>query len=152
SQSRFWENLVGRSRPFWRRFFPLLQQHFPQSLSDVSAEDFFRSINRVQPSLIRGYADEVTYNLHIVVRYELELLLIRDQLPLEELPREWNRRMMELLGVTPLNDTDGVLQDIHWSSGDFGYFPTYSLGNLYSASLLAALRRDTSDLDQQIER
>jgi carboxypeptidase Taq len=152
SQSRLWENLVGRSRPFWRRFFPVLQQHFPQNLSDVSAEDFFRSINRVEPSLIRGYADEVTYNLHIVLRYDLELLLIRDQLPLQELPREWNRQMTELLGVTPPHDADGVLQDIHWSSGDFGYFPTYALGNLYSASLLAALRREMPDLDKQIER
>src|SRR6266851_5070141 len=98
SQSRLWENLIGRSRPFWRRFFPVLQQHFPQSLGDVSAEGFYGAINRVGPSLIRGFADEVTYNLHIVLRYEIELLLIHDQLPLEELPREWNRRMTELLG------------------------------------------------------
>jgi carboxypeptidase Taq len=152
SQSRLWENLVGRSRPFWRRFFPVLQQHFPQALGDVTAEGFFGAINRVGPSLIRGQADEVTYNLHIVLRYELELLLIRDELPLEELPREWNRRMTELLGVTPPHDTAGVLQDIHWSSGDLGYFPTYALGNLYSASLFAALRRDEPDLDERIER
>ncbi len=152
SQSRLWENLIGRSRPFWRRFFPVLQQHFPQSLGDVSAEGFYGAINRVGPSLIRGFADEVTYNLHIVLRYEIELLLIHDQLPLEELPREWNRRMTELLGVTPPHDTDGVLQDIHWSTGDFGYFPTYTLGNLYSASLFAALRREVTDLDERIER
>ncbi len=141
SQSRLWE-----------RFFPVLQQHFPQSLGDVSAEGFYGAINRVGPSLIRGFADEVTYNLHIVLRYEIELLLIHDQLPLEELPREWNRRMTELLGVTPPHDTDGVLQDIHWSTGDFGYFPTYTLGNLYSASLFAALRREVTDLDERIER
>jgi len=152
SQSRLWENLIGRSRPFWRRFFPVLQQHFPQSLGDVSAEGFYGAINRVGPSLIRGFADEVTYNLHIVLRYEIELLLIHDQLPLEELPREWNRRITELLGVTPPHDTDGVLQDIHWSTGDFGYFPTYTLGNLYSASLFAALRREVTDLDERIER
>jgi carboxypeptidase Taq len=152
SQSRLWENLIGRSRPFWRRFFPVLQQHFPQSLGDVTAEGFYGAINRVGPSLIRGDADEVTYNLHIVLRYEIELLLIHDQLALEELPREWNRRTTELLGVTPAHDTDGVLQDIHWSTGDFGYFPTYTLGNLYSASLFAALRREVTDLDERIER
>ena len=151
SQSRLWENLVGRSRPFWQRFFPVLQQHFPQSLSDITADGFYRAINRVEPTLIRGYADEVTYNLHIVLRYELELLLIHDQLPLEELPREWNRRMMELLGVTPPDDTDGVLQDIHWSTGDVGYFPTYALGNLYSAILFATLRREVTDLDERIQ-
>src|SRR5215813_206685 len=150
SQSRLWENLIGRSRPFWRRFFPVLQQHFPQSLSDVNAEGFYRAINRVAPTLIRGNADEVTYNLHIVLRYELELLLIRDQLPLEELPRDWNRQMTELLGVTPPHDTDGVLQDIHWSTGDLGYFPTYALGNLYSAILFATLRREVTELDERI--
>jgi len=152
AQARLWENLVGRSRPFWRRFFPVLQQHFPQSLSDVTADGFHGAINRVGPSLIRGHADEVTYNLHIVLRYELELLLVHDELPLEELPREWNRRMTELLGVTPPHDTAGVLQDIHWSSGDLGYFPTYALGNLYGASLFAALRRDATDLDERLER
>jgi len=151
SQSRLWENLVGRSRPFWQRFFPVLQQHFPQSLSDITVDGFYGAINRVEPTLIRGYADEVTYNLHIVLRYELELLLIQDQLPLEELPREWNRRMMELLGVTPQHDTEGVLQDIHWSTGDVGYFPTYALGNLYSAILFAALKREVTDLDERIQ-
>jgi carboxypeptidase Taq len=152
SQSRLWENLVGRSRPFWRRFFPVLQQHFPRELADVGAEGFYRAINRVGPSLVRGQADEVTYNLHIVLRYELELLLVRDELPLEELPREWNRRMTELLGVTPPHDGVGVLQDVHWSSGDLGYFPTYALGNLYGASLFAALRREVTDLDERLER
>jgi carboxypeptidase Taq len=151
SQSRLWENLVGRSRPFWRRFFPLLQQHFPHVLNDVTAEAFYRAINRVGPTLIRGQADEVTYNLHIVLRFELELLLIRDALPLDHLPGEWNRRMTELLGVTPPTDAAGVLQDVHWSAGDFGYFPTYALGNLYSASLFAALRHDVTDLDDRIE-
>src|SRR5262249_32021943 len=114
SQSRLWENLIGRGLPFWRHFFPVLQQHFPRSLGDLSADRFYRAINRVGSTLIRGDADEVTYNLHIVLRYELELLLIRDELPLEELPREWNRRMTELLGVTPPHDTVGILQDIHW--------------------------------------
>jgi carboxypeptidase Taq len=151
SQSRLWENFVGRSRPFWQHFFPVLQRFFPQQLSDTTAEGLYGAVNRVGPTLIRGYADEVTYNLHVVLRYELELLLLKDQLPLEELPAEWNRRMEGLLGVIPPNDTAGVLQDVHWSTGDFGYFPTYTLGNLYAATFFAALRRDVPDLDDCIQ-
>ncbi len=150
SQSRLWENMVGRSRAFWEHFFPLLRAEFPQSLAGVDVDRFHGAVNRVIPSLIRTEADEVTYNLHIVLRYELELLLIHDELPLEDVPAAWNERMLRYLGVKPPDDTLGVLQDIHWSWGEFGYFPTYSLGNLYSASLFHAAERAMPDLTDRI--
>lgn len=152
SQSRLWENMVGRGRPFWEHFFPLLRAEFPQSLAGVDLDSFYASVSRVTPSLIRTEADEVTYNLHIVLRYELELLLIHDELPLGDVPAAWNERMKRYLGVTPPDDTQGVLQDIHWSWGEFGYFPTYSLGNLYSASLYFAAERAMPDLTERIRR
>jgi len=152
SQSRLWENMVGRGWPFWEHFFPLLRAEFPQSLAGVDVDSFYASVSRVTPSLIRTEADEVTYNLHIVLRYELELLLIHDDLPLGEVPAAWNERMKRYLGVTPPDDTQGVLQDIHWSWGEFGYFPTYSLGNLYSASLFFAAERAMPDLTERIRR
>ncbi|NTX15841.1 carboxypeptidase M32 [Myxococcus sp. CA056] len=152
SQSRLWENLVGRSRPFWEHYFPLLRESFPDALAQVDLDAFHTVVNDVRPSLIRTESDEVTYNLHIAVRYELELLLIRDELPLEELPAAWNARMERYLGVTPPDDTQGVLQDIHWAWGELGYFPTYSLGNLYSASLYRAAGRELPDLEGQLRR
>ncbi len=152
SQSRLWENVVGRSEGFWQHYFPVLAAEFPQALAGVSARDFYRAVNRVRPSLIRVEADEVTYNLHIVLRFELELLLIQDKLPLAELPRAWNDRMEALLGVRPEHDGVGVLQDIHWAWGELGYFPTYSLGNLYSASLFNAAKRDLPSLEAGISR
>ena len=152
SQSRLWENQVGRGRALWTHYLPLARETFPEALSDVDLDGFHAAINRVTPSLIRVEADEVTYNLHIVLRYELELLLIRDELPLDELPGAWNERMRRFLGVTPPNDTRGVLQDIHWAWGEFGYFPTYALGNLYAASLYRAARRDLPSLEEGLAR
>jgi carboxypeptidase Taq len=152
SQSRLWENLVGRGRPFWTHYLPVLREAFPQALGDVDLETFLGGINRVTPSLIRVDADEVTYNLHIVLRYELELLLIRDELPLDELPAAWNERMQRFLGVVPPDDVQGVLQDIHWAWGEFGYFPTYALGNLYAASLYATAKRALPGLEQGLAR
>jgi len=152
SQSRMWENLVGRGRPFWTHYFPLLRDTFAEGLAGVELDGFLAAINRVTPSYIRTAADEVTYNLHIVLRYELELLLIRDELPLDELPAAWNERMRRFLGITPPDDLQGVLQDIHWAWGEFGYFPTYALGNLYSASLYAAARRAVPGLEEGIAR
>src|SRR3954469_12827429 len=140
SQSRLWENIVGRSRPFWRHYFPLLQAELPEALAGLTADQFHAAVNRVEPSLIRVEADEVTYNQHIALRFELELLLIDGQLPLADLPAEWNARMEKLLGVRPPDDVKGVLQDIHWAWGEFGYFPTYALGNLYSAQLWSVAR------------
>ncbi|WP_224247343.1 carboxypeptidase M32 [Hyalangium gracile] len=152
SQSRLWENVVGRGRAFWEHFYPSLRETFPQALAGVDLDTFHTAANRVSPSLIRTEADEVTYNLHIVLRYELELLLIHDRLPLADVPAAWNERMRRYLGVTPPDDTLGVLQDIHWAWGEFGYFPTYALGNLYSASLYRAAERALPDLTERIRR
>ncbi|MCP3164698.1 carboxypeptidase M32 [Myxococcus qinghaiensis] len=152
SQSRLWENLVGRGRPFWEHYFPLLRASFPDALAHADLDAFLTVVNDVRPSLIRTESDEVTYNLHIAVRYELELLLIRDELPLADLPSAWNERMERYLGVTPPDDTQGVLQDIHWAWGELGYFPTYSLGNLYSASLYRVAARELPDLDGRLRQ
>lgn len=152
SQSRLWENLLGRSLPFWRRFFPELQGLFPEALGGIGVEEFYRGINAVEASLIRVEADEVTYNLHILARFELEKRLIAGQLEVEELPAAWNEQYGSLLGVVPPDDAQGVLQDIHWSMGSFGYFPTYALGNLYAAQFYHTLRRDLSGLDEHLLR
>ncbi|MCS7020871.1 MAG: carboxypeptidase M32 [Gemmataceae bacterium] len=141
SQSRLWENQVGRSRPFWEHFFPRLQQTFPAALADVSLDDFYLAINEVRPSLIRVEADEVTYNLHIIVRFELETALLTGDLPVADLPAAWRQAMDKYLGVVPPDDSRGCLQDIHWSFGGIGYFPTYTLGNLYAAQFMAAARQ-----------
>ncbi|MGK5082727.1 carboxypeptidase M32 [Bdellovibrionota bacterium FG-1] len=150
SQSRLWENMIGRSRPFWNHFYPKLQANFPETLNQVPLETFFRSINIVRPSLIRVEADEVTYNLHILLRFELEHALFSGKASVNDLPELWNRKMEEYLGIRPKNDSEGVLQDIHWSMGSFGYFPTYALGNLYAAQFFAAAKREMPDLDQKI--
>ena len=152
SQSRLWENLVGRSRGFWKFAYPRLQRTFPRQLAGCSPEAFYRAINRVEPSLIRVEADEVTYNLHIMLRYELEAQLVEDSLPVADLPEAWNGKMRDYLGVTPPNDALGVLQDVHWSHGLFGYFPTYSLGNLISVQLYDRARREVPGIPEDIER
>jgi carboxypeptidase Taq len=152
SQSRLWENQIGRSLAFWRGHYPKLQSVFPDQLSSVSLESFYGAINHVQPSLIRVEADEVTYNLHVMLRFELERSLLNDELAVADLPAAWNDGMMEYLGVTPSNDAEGVLQDIHWSMGAIGYFPTYSLGTLMSAQIFAAANGAIPDLDQAITR
>jgi carboxypeptidase Taq len=152
SQSRLWENIVGRSRPFWEHYFPALRAAFPEALAGVDVDGFHAAVNEVSPSLIRIEADEVTYNLHIALRYELELLMVRDELPLADLPAAWNARMEKYLGITPPDDTRGVLQDIHWAWGELGYFPTYSLGNLYAASLYRAATRAIPDLEGHLRR
>ncbi|MBN2581025.1 MAG: carboxypeptidase M32 [Pirellulales bacterium] len=152
SQSRWWENFVGRSRAFWQHFFPLAQRQFPEALQDVSADDFYFAVNDVRPSLIRIEADEATYNLHILIRFELELALLEDGLKVADLPGAWNEKYRQTLDVTPPRDADGVLQDVHWSAGLVGYFPTYSLGNLYAAQFFVQARTDLGDLDAQFAR
>lgn len=152
SQSRMWENLVGRSFSFWQHFFPLAQRKFPNALGDVALEDFYFAINDVRPSLIRVEADEATYNLHIIIRFELEKELINDAFPISELRTAWREKYRDYLDVTPVNDADGVLQDIHWSAGLFGYFPTYSLGNLYAAQFFAQAERELGSLEQSFAR
>jgi len=152
SQSRMWENLVGRSQPFWRYFFPRLQEHFPDAVRGYDAERWYREVNAVAPSLIRVEADETTYNLHIILRFELEQDLLAETFPLEQLPEEWNRRMWDYLRIEVPDDTHGVLQDVHWSGGSLGYFPTYALGNLISAQLWEKIALDLPDLDEAFER
>ena len=152
SQSRMWENLVGRSRPFWRRFYPPLQAAFPEQLGDVDENAFYRAVNKVAPSLIRVDADEATYNLHIILRFELERELLDGTVDLEHLPEAWNARMAEYLGIAVPDDARGVLQDVHWAAGSFGYFPTYSLGNVVSVQLWKRALETIPDLPEQIER
>ncbi|CAG0993102.1 MAG: carboxypeptidase M32 [Anaerolinea sp.] len=135
SQSRLWENVVGRSRGFWTHFYPKLQAEFPAQLENISLDDFYRAVNKVEPSLIRVEADEVTYNLHIMVRFEIETDLLAGSLTVDQLPEVWNAKYHQYLGITPPNNRLGVLQDIHWSGGLMGYFPTYSIGNLLSVQL-----------------
>jgi len=152
SQSRMWENLVGRSRPFWKFFFPKLRATFPEQFKAVDAEAFYRAINKVQPSLIRVEADEATYGLHIILRFELEQEIMNGRLALKDLPEAWNARMKEYLGVGVPDDARGVLQDIHWSGGMLGYFPTYSLGNIISAQIWEKALAALPDLYDQFER
>jgi len=152
SQSRMWENLVGRSRAFWQHFFPQLQAAFPAATSGVKVDDFFWAINHVAPSLIRVEADEATYNLHIIVRFELEQALLSEELPAGDLPAAWREKYREYLGVEPPNDKDGCLQDVHWSAALIGYFPTYSLGNLYASQFFEQADRDLGGLTAQFAR
>jgi len=150
SQSRLWENLVGRSRPFWTRWYPKLLETFPDTLAGTSFEEFYFAINDVRPSMIRVEADEVTYNLHILLRFELEQELLSGKVSISDLPSVWNARMEQYLGIKPATDSEGCLQDIHWSFGLFGYFPTYTLGNLYASQIFAAAQRDMPDLNERI--
>lgn len=147
SQSRLWENLVGRSRPFWSRYLPELRKCYGGAFDDVSLDDMHFAANTVTPSLIRVEADELTYNFHILLRFELEAELIGGDVEVDDLPGAWRERMDTTVGITPENNANGVLQDVHWSHGLFGYFPTYTLGNLYAAQLFAAIRRDVTDVD-----
>lgn len=146
SQSRTWENIVGRSRAFWSHFLPSLQETFPQ-LAGVSLDDWYRMINKVEPSYIRVEADECTYNLHTLVRFELECDILTGALPIKDLPEAWNAKYTDYLGVTPRNDAEGCLQDVHWSAGLIGYFPTYSVGNLLSYQFWTTLQKDLGDTD-----
>jgi carboxypeptidase Taq len=152
SQSRLWENLVGRSRPFFHYLRPLLAEAFPAQIDGVGEEDLFRAANVVEPGAIRIQADEVTYNLHIILRLELERALLRGELAVADVPGLWREKMRQDLGVTVTNDRDGALQDIHWAFGVFGYFPTYTLGNLYAAQIFERARSELTDLDDQVAR
>ncbi len=152
SQSRMFENYIGRSLPFWREHFPRLQQIFPEQLDRVTVEQFYQAINKVQPSFIRVEADELTYNLHIILRFELEQALLNGELSVSALPDAWRDKMRELLGVVPPTDREGVLQDIHWARPSFGYFPTYALGNLYAAQLFAAAKEQEPAIADELQQ
>ncbi len=147
SQSRLWENFVGRSRPFWEHFLPRARKLFPAALADVSVDDFYFAANDVRPSLIRVEADEATYNLHIIVRFELEQALVSGDLPPRDVPGAWDEKYQQALGIRPPNAAMGCLQDIHWSMGGLGYFPTYTLGNLYAAQFMEQARQDLPGLE-----
>lgn len=149
SQSRMWENLVGRSAAFWRFYFPKAKEAFGDTLRDVSEEQWVFAVNDVRPSLIRTEADEATYNLHILLRFELEQAMLSGDLSVADIPGAWNEKMKKYLGLTPGDDSKGCLQDVHWSSGAIGYFPTYTLGNLYAAQFFQQARKDLGDLDGQ---
>lgn len=151
SQSRFYENILGRSREFWKHFYPEIAQAYPH-FKNVDFEDFYRAINNVKPSLIRTDADELTYSLHIIIRYEIEKALINDEIKVEDLPGVWNEKYREYLGVVPENDGVGVLQDVHWSGGMFGYFPSYALGNLYGAQFYNTMKKEIPDMSEQVEK
>jgi carboxypeptidase Taq len=152
SQSRLWENLVGRSRPFWRLFYPRLQATFPEQLGGVEPDAFFAAINRVKPSLIRVRADEVTYGMHVILRFELEQDIVNGRVELGDLPQAWNAKMAEYLSVEVPDDSRGVLQDTHWASGLVGYFPTYLLGTVMSVQIWEQVSEDVPDLEEEVER
>jgi len=150
SQSRFWENVIGRSLPFWEHFYPDFQKTFSAQLAGVSLEAFHKAVNTVSPSFIRVEADEVTYSLHVILRFELEKAMLSGELEVSSLPDAWNARMKELLGIVPANDAEGVLQDVHWSAGLVGYFPTYALGNLYAAQFENSMRQALPKMEDDI--
>lgn len=149
SQSLFWENFVGRNETFWDQYYELFLEYAPETFRDIPKHEFYRAINEVKPTFIRIEADEMTYPLHIMIRYELEKALINEEIEVKDLPQLWNDKMEEYLGIRPEKDADGVLQDVHWSGGDFGYFPSYALGYMYGAQLKTALSR-TVDIDEAI--
>jgi carboxypeptidase Taq len=152
SQSRLWENVIGRSRGFWTFYFPRLKEFFPQQLDGVDLETFYRAINKVEPSMIRTEADEVTYNLHIFLRLEIENDMLEGKVNLSDLPEAWNTKMKDYLDIVPANDAEGVLQDIHWSTGTIGYFPTYALGTLLSVQFYNQALSEIPEISAQIER
>lgn len=150
SQSRFYENIVGRSKEFWKYFYPEAQKRFDQ-FKGISLEEFYKGVNEVKPSLIRIEADELTYSLHVIIRYEIEKELVNGRVEVKDLPKLWNAKYKEYLGVEPSRDAEGVLQDVHWSDGSFGYFPSYALGNLYGAQFLNRMVKDIPDFYERIE-
>lgn len=150
SQSRLWENNVGRSRIFWQHYYPQLQQHFPAQFDGVSLDQFYKGINKVQPSLVRTEADEISYHFHVFIRYELEKRLIEGSLQASEIPEFWNSHYKKYLGVDVPDDKQGALQDVHWSHGSFGYFSTYSIGSFYAAQLFAKAKEEINGLEEQI--
>jgi carboxypeptidase Taq len=152
SQSRLWENHVGRSRAYWTWLFPHVREQFPEASRGAGAEDYYRAVNDARPSLIRVDADEVSYDLHVAIRVELEEQLLAGTLAPRDVPEAWNAAYARFLRIDPPNDADGCLQDVHWSAGLFGYFPTYSLGNVYAAQLFECADRDLGGLHAQIVR
>ena len=151
SQSLFYENFVGRNKHFWQRYYQSLKDFSPEQFEGISLDEFYEAINESKPSLIRIEADELTYALHVMVRYEIEKALFNDEISVEELPRIWNDKYEEYLGIVPPNDAQGVLQDVHWAGGSFGYFPSYALGYMYAAQIKNAMLKELPNYDEIIE-
>jgi carboxypeptidase Taq len=151
SQSRFWENMIARSKPFWKLFYPFFQKESSYLSNNVSFDDWYKFVNQVNPSLIRVEADELTYCLHVILRFELEVGLMEDKISVKSLPDLWNEKMDEMLGIIPDNDVNGVLQDMHWSGGSIGYFPTYAIGSIYSSQIFKKINEINDNLDYEIE-
>lgn len=152
SQSRWWETYIGQSKPFWKHYLPLLKHQFPGKLDSIDLDLFYRAINKVEPSFIRVEADEVTYTLHVILRFEMERDLIEGSLSVRDIPKVWNAKMKELLNITPSKDSEGCLQDVHWSMGGIGYFPTYTLGNLYAAHFFEAFAKEHPDWEKRVAK
>jgi carboxypeptidase Taq len=152
SQSRLWENAVGKNASFWKYYFPVLQSYFPEQLQNVSHEQFMRHANRVEPSLIRTEADEVTYHYHIIIRYEIEKLLLTDSIQARDIPEIWKDLYKKYLKIDVPDDNSGCLQDVHWSHGSFGYFPTYSIGSLLAAQFWSQIKKESIDIDSALEK
>jgi len=152
SQSRFWENMIGKSESFWKHLYPVYKQTFKNQLKDTNLEDWLRLVNIVKPSFIRIEADELTYCMHVILRYEIEKCIIEGSIPVKDVPKVWGDKMQKMLGITPRNDAEGCLQDTHWSGGSIGYFPTYALGSIYAAQLYNQLLKEIPTIPQQIEQ
>lgn len=152
SQSRWWETRIGLSKPFWHHYYPILQETFHHQLGNIKFDQFYKAINKVEPTLIRVEADEVTYPLHVIIRFELEKALIEGTLQVRDIPHAWNAKMQDYLGIVPENNSEGCLQDIHWSMGAFGYFPTYTLGNLYAAHLFEAFAKEHPEWEKKVAK
>jgi len=152
SQSRFWENMIAHSKHFWNYFYPVFKKISPTQFVDLDLETWYKQVNRVEPSLIRVEADELTYCLHVILRFELENQLIDGKIKVSELPGAWNEKMIEMLGIAPKNDKEGVLQDMHWSGGSFGYFPTYAIGTIYASQLFKKLSEEKPNIFNEIEK
>ena len=152
SQSRFWENMISRSRSFWKYFYPLFKKTSPGSFDDMDFESWYRVVNLVKPSLIRVEADELTYCLHVILRFEIETGLMDDKIAVSDLPVIWNEKMQEMFGITPSNDVEGVLQDMHWSGGSIGYFPTYAIGTIYASQIFNQIKKENPAVEAEIEK
>ena len=151
SQSRFWENMIARSKPFWKHFYPIFEKTSPNNFSNLDFDRWYKIVNKVRPSLIRVEADELTYCLHVILRFEIEAGLMDDKISVDELPQFWSEKMDEMLGIKPKNDVEGVLQDMHWSGGSIGYFPTYAIGSIYSSQIFNQISKENTEMFSEIE-
>ena len=152
SQSRFWENMVARSQQFWNYFYPIFKKSLPNDFRNLDIDIWYRYVNQVKPSFIRVEADELTYCLHVILRFELENSLMENKIKVSELPELWNNKMNEMLGIIPKKDKEGVLQDMHWSGGNFGYFPTYAIGTIYASQLFKKMKEENPSFYSEIEK